>query len=98
MGMHDESWCDACGTSLPYSEDDVTCGSCEKEFAIDFIESFLNYLSKYVKDLIKVSKEATDDNVSLNDDEYFESDEYYRGAIESGREILLELEDRYRNA
>ena len=50
MGMHDESWCDACGTSLPYSEDDVTGGNCEKEFAIDFIESFLNYLSKYVKD------------------------------------------------
>ena len=28
MGMRDESWCGSCGTSLPYSEEEVQCGEC----------------------------------------------------------------------
>ena len=49
MGMNDESWCDSCGTSQPYSEDDVTCGSC----VADELESFIGKFDKYLSDLLK---------------------------------------------
>ena len=49
MGMYDESWCDSCGTSQPYSEDDVTCGSC----VADELESFIGKFDKYLSDLLK---------------------------------------------
>ena len=49
MGMYDESWCDSCGTSQPYSEDDVTCGSC----VADELESFIGQFDKYLSDLLK---------------------------------------------
>jgi len=49
MGMYDESWCDSCGTSLPYSENDVTCGSCVADTLEDFIAKFDKYLSDLLK-------------------------------------------------
>ena len=48
MGMYDESWCDSCGTSQPYSEDDVTCGS----GVADELESFIGQFDKYLSDLL----------------------------------------------
>ena len=48
--MYDESWCDSCGTSQPYSEDDVTCGSCVVDTLEDFIAKFDKYLSDVLKD------------------------------------------------
>ena len=50
MGMTDESWCDSCGTSLPYSDTDVTCGSCVADTLEDFIAKFDKYLSDVLKD------------------------------------------------
>ena len=50
MGMYDESWCDSCGTSQPYSENDVTCGSCVADTLEDFIAKFDKYLSDVLKD------------------------------------------------
>ena len=50
MGMTDESWCDSCGTSLPYSDTDVTCGSCVSDTLEDFIAKFDKYLSDVLKD------------------------------------------------
>ena len=49
MGMYDESWCGSCGTSQPYSENDVTCGSC----VADELESFIGQFDKYLSDLLK---------------------------------------------
>ena len=49
MGMTDESWCDSCGTTLPYSENDVTCGSCVADTLEDFIAKFDKYLSDLLK-------------------------------------------------
>ena len=49
MGMTDESWCGSCGTSQPYSENDVTCGSC----VADELESFIGKFDKYLSDLLK---------------------------------------------
>ena len=50
MGMYDESWCDSCGTSQPYSDTDVTCGSCVVDTLEDFIAKFDKYLSDVLKD------------------------------------------------
>jgi hypothetical protein len=50
MGMTDESWCASCGTSLPYNENDVTCGSCVADTLEDFIAKFDKYLSDVLKD------------------------------------------------
>ena len=52
MGMNDESWCDSCGTSQPYSENDVTCGSC----VADELESFIGKFDKYLSDLLKAQE------------------------------------------
>ena len=49
MGMYDESWCGSCGTSQPYSDTDVTCGSC----VADELESFIAKFDKYLSDLLK---------------------------------------------
>jgi hypothetical protein len=52
MGMTDESWCDSCGTSLPYSDSDVTCGSC----VADTLEEFIAKFDKYLSDLLKAQE------------------------------------------
>jgi len=65
MGMYDESWCDSCGTSQPYSEDDVTCGSC----VADELESFIGKFDKYLSDLLidKQSFVVQDIRVKFNE-------------------------------
>ena len=52
MGMNDESWCDSCGTSQPYSENDVTCGS----RVADTLEEFIAKFDKYLSDLLKAQE------------------------------------------
>ena len=95
--MHDESWCGSCGTSLPYADHDVFCGSCVSDDFEKFVGSLIKYLGNHVERLIRTSEEAKA-GVELDEDEYFESDAYYQGAIETAREILLEIEERFRNA
>jgi len=65
MGMYDESWCDSCGTSQPYSENDVTCGSC----VADELESFIGKFDKYLSDLLidKQSFVVQDIRVKFNE-------------------------------
>ena len=50
--MNDESWCDSCGTSQPYSENDVTSGSC----VADTLEEFIAKFDKYLYDLLKAQE------------------------------------------
>jgi hypothetical protein len=62
--MYDESWCDSCGTSQPYSEDDVTCGSCVADTLEDFIARFvedIDTLVKYDEVIHQVSVEYIED-------------------------------------
>jgi len=91
MGLYDEdTWCQACGKGLPYSENDVTCGECENQYSIDFIESFLRYLAN--------RKNEFEEELSANSP-LFDAPTYHylEGKVETISEILLELEDRYRN-
>jgi hypothetical protein len=87
MGMRDESWCMSCGKSQPYQDSDVTCGECENQYSIDFIESFLTYLGNQVKELESKKFPDGDTNSVI----------HMNGQILATKEILLELEDRFRN-
>lgn len=58
---------------------------------LDVIGSFIKYLENHVERLITTAEEAKE-GVEIDEDEYFESDAYYQGAIETAREILLEIE------
>ena len=96
MGMRDESWCQQCGTSLPYAEHDVTCGDCVGEGFENFVTSFINYLNKQVAELEQHFEDAKN-NVPIGEHEFYESDDWYEGSIETTKNILLELESRFRN-
>ena len=87
MGMHDESWCDSCGTSLPYSENDVSCGSCVADYFEKFVAKFMSYLNEYKDELKKDFEIATEVDMA----------NYYDGAYEAVSNILTELEERFRN-
>ena len=91
MGMSDETWCMSCGKSQPYEDSDVTCGECERSLTIDFIESFLRHLIDKKNEL----EEELSANSPLFDAPAYH---YLEGKVETISDILLELEDRYRNA
>ena len=96
MGMHDESWCGSCGTSLPYADHDVFCGSCVSDDFENFVGSFIKYFTNHLDRLVKTSEEAKA-GIEIDEDEHFESDDYYQGAIETTQEFLAELNERFRN-
>lgn len=88
MGMRDESWCDSCGTSLPYSDTDVTCGSC----VADDFESFMGGVFKY---LTNMQTELTESLELAKGADLKYS--YLQGAVETVVEIQTELNERFRN-
>jgi hypothetical protein len=90
MGMYDESWCNSCGCSVPYSEDEyVCCGPCERETAVDLIEGIIRYTENLKNEL-----EERLTTVDGADTIYH----YLEGAVEYTDLILLEMKDRYQNA
>lgn len=90
MGMRDQSWCNDCGESITYTEDEeACCGDCEKERAMDFIEGMIRYIEN--------QKNELEHRLTLQDG----ADSivpYLEGAIEYTDLILLEIKDRYQNA
>ena len=89
MGMYDESWCDSCGTSQPYSENDVTCGSC----VADELESFMSGVFVYLNNM----QNELEERIQLSD-EADATYNYLEGAVETVIEIQRELNERFRNA
>ena len=90
MGMRDESWCAGCGCSITYTEDEYAqCGTCEKDDAINFIESIIRYVEN--------QKNELEHRLTLADgaDSIYP---YLEGAVETADLILLEIKDRYQNA
>ena len=70
MGMRDESWCSSCGTSLPYSEDEVQCGECVTERADMIDSSFIEYMKIHL-----ISLEQDSDEIGKQLDEMEEESE-----------------------
>ena len=91
MGMYDQSWCASCGAGMLYTEDEnVTCYRCDQE-EYNKLETRSSKFIEYMKiHLISLNQDLEDarDNVPLNEDEHFESDDYYFGAIAATEHLL----------
>jgi endogenous inhibitor of DNA gyrase (YacG/DUF329 family) len=86
MGMRYESWCNSCGTSIPYTEEEdynAYCGECA---AIDALDTLLHFVEGRIKDLTELREkyEAEGDN---------ELDDYSAGAIDAYDIIRMKLTD-----
>jgi hypothetical protein len=79
MGMRDESWCSSCGTSLPYSEDDVECGECVTEGILTFVKRRIVELTEYRDNEIAIGEMQLDD--------------YTAGAIDAYDVIRMRMEN-----
>ena len=83
MGMYDESWCNGCGTSVPYSDaNESYCGNCAEDNVTQDILSF-------VKTRID---ELTHRRVELQDGGDFEIDDYLAGCIDAYDIVKMKLE------
>ena len=90
--MRDESWCATCGGHIEFTEDESTnCGPCEREFAINCIESMLVWVENRKNEL---EQELSNTSELQELPRYT----YLEGAVETATEILLELQDKYVNA
>ena len=78
MGMRDESWCSSCGTSLPYSEEDVECGECVSEGILLFVKGRIAELTE-----LREKYEQEGDS---------EMNDYSAGAIDAYDIIRMKLE------
>jgi hypothetical protein len=48
MGMRDESWCNGCGCSVPYTEaEEAYCGDCAEEYGLERFENFIDLIKQF---------------------------------------------------
>ena len=84
MGMRDESWCNGCGTSVPYDDADETyCGDCAKD---DVVQDLLTFVEGRIDNLTELRKEYQD-----NGD--WSTDDYASGAIDAYDIVRMKLTD-----
>lgn len=84
MGMRDQSWCNDCGTGLPYSdEEDVYCGDCSAD---NVKQDLLSFVKERISDLT-----AKREQYELEGDN--ELDDYCAGAIDAYDIIRMKLTD-----
>lgn len=86
MGMRDESWCNDCGCSIPYTEEEdynSYCGECS---ALDVIDTLRKFAEGRIKELTELREkyQAEGDN---------ELDDYSAGAIDAYDIMRMKLED-----
>jgi hypothetical protein len=84
MGMRDESWCNSCGTSIPYTEKEdyeAYCGECA---SLDVIDTLRYFVEERITTLTK-TREAYQ---AEND---YELDDYCAGAIDAYDIIRMKL-------
>ena len=86
MGMRDESWCNSCGTSIPYTEEEdynAYCGECA---SIDIIDTLRYFVEGRIKDLTEKREES-----QLQGD--YENDDYIAGAIDAYDIVRMKLSE-----
>lgn len=86
MGMRDESWCNDCGTSIPYTEAEdyeAYCGECA---ALDVMDTLRKFVEGRIEELTEKRKqyEIEGDN---------ELDDYCAGAIDAYDLVRMKLTD-----
>jgi hypothetical protein len=81
MGMRDESWCNGCGCSVPYSDaEEHYCGECAEEYGNMRFENFI--------DLIKQFREVKLEEIE-EVEEFTEIHDVLTGAIETCEYFLM---------
>lgn len=86
MGMRDESWCNSCGTSIPYTEEEdynAYCGECA---SIDTIDTLRYFVEERIKDLTEKREQY-----QLEGDN--ELDDYCAGAIDAYDIVRMKLSE-----
>lgn len=86
MGMYDESWCNSCGTSIPYTDKEdyeAYCGECA---SIDTIDTILHFVEGRIKELTEKREEY-----QLEGDDSL--DDYCAGAIDAYDIVRMQLTD-----
>lgn len=84
MGMRDESWCNGCGTSVPYSDEDETyCGDCSADNVTEDLLSFVKRRIDELSTLREIYQEQED----------YSLDDYCAGAIDAYDIIRMKLTD-----
>jgi len=82
MGMRDESWCNGCGTSVPYDDADETyCGDCAED---NVTQDLLSFVTGRIEALTEMREEA-------QKAEDWEIDDYTAGAIDAYDIIRMKL-------
>lgn len=85
MGMRDESWCNDCGTSIPYTElEDYEsyCGECA---ALDVKETLLSFVKGRIAELTELREKYQEEGDHAMDD-------YSAGAIDAYDIVRMKLE------
>jgi hypothetical protein len=86
MGMRDESWCNSCGTSIPFTEEEdynAYCGECA---SIDTIDTLRYFVEERIKDLTEKREQY-----QLEGDS--ELDDYCAGAIDAYDIVRMKLSE-----
>lgn len=86
MGMYDESWCNSCGTSIPYTDKEdyeAYCGECA---SIDVMDNLRYFVEERIADLTQKREEYQ----AQGD---YENDDYMAGAIDAYDIIRMKLTD-----
>lgn len=84
MGMYDESWCNGCGTSVAYSDEEETyCGDCSEEYTKS---DLLAFVQGRIDELTEKRKQY-----ELEGD--FELDDYLAGCIDAYDIVRMKLTD-----
>ena len=82
--MYDESWCNSCGTSIPYTEKEdyeAYCGECA---SIDTMDTLRYFVEERIKDLTEKREQY-----QLEGDN--ELDDYCAGAIDAYDIVRMKL-------
>ena len=84
MGMYDESWCNSCGKSIPYTDKEdyeAYCGECA---SIDTMDTLRYFVEERIKDLTEKREQY-----QLEGDN--ELDDYCAGAIDAYDIVRMKL-------
>lgn len=84
MGMRDESWCNSCGCSIPYTEEEdynAYCGECA---SLDVIQDLLTFVKERIETLTGLREKYQAEND-------YELDDYCAGAIDAYDIVRMRL-------
>lgn len=84
MGMRDESWCNDCGCSIPYTEEEDYNSYCGECAALDAMDTLRRFAEGRIKELTEKREQY-----QLEGDN--ELDDYCAGAIDAYDIIRMKL-------